>query len=158
MPTVLTRSRTFPSPLEQTYERVLTTPLPELFSRRYAALPAIREVRDQEGVWGSGIGQSRTIALADGGTMRETLTRVEKPSEFAYRMDAITGPMHLLVGSADGSWTFEPAGTGTRVTWSWSVTPANPVGAAAMPVFGKLWQGYARQAMEQIEGLLVGTS
>lgn len=155
MTTELSHSRTFPVPVERAYDQVLTTPLPQLFSRRYAVLPPIREVRDQHGEWGSDLGQSRTIVLADGGTMQETLTRIDRPDAFGYTIGAITGPMRPLVGSASGLWSFAPAGTGTRITWSWSVEPANAVGAAFMPVFSKLWQGFARQGMEQLEAVLI---
>jgi hypothetical protein len=93
--------------------------------------------------------------LADGGTMREELTSVTEHEEFRYRITDVTGPMKLLVGSLDGRWSFEPAGTGVRVTWAWTVHPASALGEVAMPAFGWLWKGYARQALETIEALLL---
>lgn len=150
----LERSRAFPVSVETAFDTVLGTPLQEIFHRRYAALPAIREVRDQDGAWGT-VGQTRTIALADGETMRETLTSVEHANHFGYRIGDITGPMKLLVGSVEGSWAFAPAGTGARITWTWDVEPASDVAVRAMPLFARLWKGYARQAMEEIEGLLL---
>ena len=86
------------------------------------AIPPIREVRDQVGPWGE-VGQTRTIVLADGGTMRETLTSVERPHRFGYAIGDVRGPMRPLVERVEGRWTFEPAGTGTRITWPWDVTP-----------------------------------
>ncbi len=155
MTTELSSSRTFPAPIDRAYDVVLKTPLPQIFSRRYAVLPPIRDVRDQAGEWGASVGQSRTIVLADGGTMRETLTRIDPSREFAYGIDEITGAMKPLVGRVEGVWSFAVAGSGTRVTWAWSVHPANAVGSAFMPVFGKLWNGFARQAMEELEPLLL---
>ena len=65
----LARSRTYPVGVARAFDTVLPHPLTGLFSRRYAALPPIREVRevrDQDGEWGSaGVGQTRTIVLAD---------------------------------------------------------------------------------------------
>jgi hypothetical protein len=150
----LEKSRTYPVPLEQAFDAVLATPLPELFSRRYAVLPPIRQVRDQDGVWAS-VGQTRTIVLADGGTMREELTSIDRPGEFRYRITDVTGPMKLLVGGVDGRWAFEPAGTGVRITWAWVLQPQSPAAGLAMPGFARLWQGYARQALDQLEALLV---
>ena len=57
-----------------------------------------------------------------------------------------------------GTWTFEadslPTGEGTRVTWRWVVHPANAVGRLVMPVFGRLWHGYARRSLAHLETLL----
>jgi hypothetical protein len=116
----LASSRTYPVSVERAYDGVLTTPLPELFSKRYAAIPPIREVRDQQGAWGT-LGQTRTIRLADGGTMRETLTSVDRPHSFGYRISDVSGPMKPLVTEVAGEWRFEPAGDGVRITWAWTV-------------------------------------
>jgi hypothetical protein len=63
--------------------------------------------------------------------------------------------MKTLVGSLDGTWSFDPVGTGTRVTWTWTVHPASAAAGLAMPVFARLWRGYARQALDDLEGLLL---
>lgn len=156
MPTLLSHSRTFPIAPDEAYREVLVLPLPQLFSRRYAAIAPITEVRDQTGdEWGSALGQSRLIVQGDGTRLQETLTRLDPPHAFGYTIAAVGGPIKALVGSADGLWAFEPVGTGTRVTWSWQVEPANAVASALMPVFGRMWEGFARQGFEQIEALLV---
>jgi hypothetical protein len=152
-PVHLEQSHTYPVTVEHAFDVVLSTPLPEVFSRRYGAIPAIREVRDQDGAWGT-VGKSRTIVLADGGTMREELTRVERPHSFGYAISDITGPMKLLVASADGLWTFDPAGAGVEVTWAWKVRPASSAAALVMPLFARFWRGYARRAMQRLEVLL----
>jgi hypothetical protein len=74
-PLQLEQSRTYPATVEAAYAAVLAVPLERIFSRRFAAIPPIREVRGQTGAWGS-VGQTRQIVLADGGTMREELTSV----------------------------------------------------------------------------------
>ncbi|MCW2835236.1 MAG: hypothetical protein JWN68_3189 [Nocardioides sp.] len=154
MPTVsLSQSRAVPVPVDEAFDRVLAHPLPEIFRRRRLAIPPIKRVRDQQGEWGT-VGQTRTIVLADGGTMLETLTSNDRPHSFGYTISAIRGPMKPLVASADGRWTFETAGTGTRITWAWELTPT-PAGRVAMPAFATMWRGYARQALEEIEGILL---
>ena len=101
------------------------------------------------------MGQTRTIVLADHSSMRETLVAVDRPASFGYRLDRLHGPMRPLASSIDGLWSFEKAGTGVRITWSWTVRPASAATALLMPAFGRMWQGYARQALEQLEDLLV---
>jgi hypothetical protein len=150
----LESSRTYPVAVEAAFDRVLSTPLPEVFSSRYAAMPRVRSIRHQHGEWGT-VGQMRTVELADGGTLLETLTAVDRPRSFDYRLSDITGPMKPLVIEVAGKWRFDPVGTGVRITWAWTVHPRGSLGRAAMPAFGRMWQGYARRALEQIEHVLL---
>ena len=154
MGTHLTASRAYPVPVEQAFDAVLSTPLPELFRHRYGPLPPIRSVTGFTEPWATA-GQTRRITLSDGGTLLESLTEVARPTRFAYRISEITGALKPMVGGIDGAWSFEPAGTGVRVTWTWDVEPASTASGYLMPVFGKLWDGYARQALENLEGLLL---
>ena len=149
-------SRSVPVPVEQAYVAVLTAPLPAIFSRRYGPLPPIREVRDQAGEWGAGgLGQTRTIVTADRGTMREELTVLEPPARFGYSLSRIAGPMKPLVDHVEGMWTFAPAGTGTRITWTWTFHPSNRAAGLVLPALARMWRGYARQGLEEIEKSLV---
>ena len=147
-------SRTYPIPVEDAFDAVLSTPLEALFNRRYGPIPRIRAVDGPQGAWGEA-GQVRVPRLAGGGSIREELIRVDRPHGFEYVLTEVTGPMKLLAARVGGLWSFEPAGTGTRITWSWTVHPASGVGGAVMPVFARLWRGYARQALARIEDLLV---
>ena len=70
------------------FDRLMNVRLTDVFNRRYAALPAVTDVTDQPDDWGV-VGQTRTIVLADGGRLRETLTDIERPHSFAYRLDGI---------------------------------------------------------------------
>jgi hypothetical protein len=153
-PRVLTSSRAIPVAVEEAYDRMVAMPLPELFSRRYALFPPIKEVREAPAVWGT-VGQSRRIVLADGGTVLETITEADRPRTWAYELTEVTGALKPLVATVDGRWSFAPAGTGTRVSWAWTVHPVGRAGSAAMPAFGKAWQGYARQTLETLERRLV---
>ncbi|MFT3660452.1 MAG: SRPBCC family protein [Gordonia sp. (in: high G+C Gram-positive bacteria)] len=150
----LTASRAVPVPVEEAFERILPLPLERIFRRRFAAIAAISGVSGQDGEWGT-VGQTRTVELSDGGRLHETLTELDEPHSFAYRLTVTRGPNRFLIGGVVGRWSFEPAGTGTRITWSWQVTPANTVAGALMPAFKRMWNGYARQALEEIETVLV---
>ena len=151
-PVTLRASRSIPVAVAPAYAAVLPMPLPRIFCRRYLALPPIVEVRDQDGEWGT-VGQSRTIVLADRGRMRETLTSVTPGASFGYDIAPVAGPLTPLVVGAQGLWSFAPAGTGVEVSWQWVVEPTR-VGALVMPAFGRMWQGYARQALEEVERAL----
>ena len=152
-PIELHARRSIPVGVDAAYDAVLPMPLPGIFSRRFLALPPIREVRDQAGAWGT-VGQTRTIVLADRGTMRETLTSVTPGTSFGYDIEPLTGPLKPLVAGVAGLWGFAEAGAGVEVSWDWSVAPTR-AGALVMPAFGRMWQGYARQALEEIEQALL---
>lgn len=149
----LAASRTYPAGVARTFDATLALPLPYLFAHRYAAIPPVTQVLDQE-AWDAA-GCTRTIVLGDGGTIHETLTEVDRPHAFGYRLTDLTGPMSLLAASVDGRFTFEPAGTGVRVTWTWLVHPRGPLGSAAMPVFARMWRPYARTALARLEDALI---
>jgi hypothetical protein len=147
-------SRAYPIAVEEAFARTLPVPLPVVLGRRYGAIPGIREVRDQEGDW-STVGETRTIVLGDGTTMHETLLVVDPPAEFGYRIDRMSGPLSALVTEMRGRWTFLPAGTGTRITWTLSLDPRPPLGPLSMPLFTRMWKGFGRQALEELERVLL---
>ena len=149
----LEKSCTFPVSVDEAYHPVLVVPLPQIFGRRYWAIALIVEVTGQEGEWGSAVGQTRTIKMSDGGNMLETLTVIDQPNKFGYDISNVKGVLTLLVVAASGTWAFAPDGDGTRITWSWELTPTK-VGRLAMPVFARLWSGFAGQAMEEIGKIL----
>jgi hypothetical protein len=146
-------SRAYPLEVEAAFDAVLALPLEMLFDKRYLAIPSIRATEGPAD-W-STVGQSRVIRLTGGGSMRERLTLVDRPRAFGYRLDEVTGPMKPLAEHIDGVWAFVPAGTGTRITWQWTAHPRSTASGSALPLFAKMWTGYARQALERIEGLLV---
>ena len=150
----LVRSRSYPVAPQEAFDRLLALPLTELFSRRYGPLPPIREVRGQSGAWRE-VGQSRTIVLADGSTMLETLTRVDPPLSFSYTISRLRGPLKAMASGIEGEWRVEPVGTGSRVTWTWFVEPASKASSYALPALARFWGGYARQALEELEHALV---
>ena len=154
-PRTVSSSRTYPVALEEAFDRTLAWPLPELFPTRYLAIPPIVRV-DQDGEWLEA-GQSRVIHTSDGGSMRERLVVVDRPRSFSYQLTELTGPMKPLVSLVEGTWAFAPVGTGTRISWSWTIHPVSAVGAVALPVFGWMWQGYAARALDHLEDLLLTT-
>lgn len=57
------------------------------------------------------------------------------------------------VSAIDGRRSFDPAGTGTLITWAWELTPTG-AGRLVLPAFARMWGGYARQALEEVESVL----
>jgi len=148
-PVVTSYSRVFPVPVEAAFDRVLPTPLPELFHRRYGPIPPIKSVEGQDGTWGT-VGQTRTIRTSDGGSMREELTRVDRPSAFGYTISNVTGPMKPLVGEVHGLWSFDAADGGTRITWQWTIFPKSAIARPLMGPFCALWRRYADRSFDEI--------
>jgi hypothetical protein len=153
-PLVVEQSRAIPVTQEAAFGGTVPIPLPTLFHRWYGPIPPIRAVIDQTGDWDT-VGKTRTVLLTGGGSMKERLTSYDEPSSFGYTLSDVTGPMAALVGRVDGLWAFEPAGTGTKVTWRWTIHPRSPLTAPLLPVFGKLWLGYARLSLEELSNHLV---
>ncbi len=156
-PVSVERSRAIPVEPGEAFARTLPMSLPTLFARRYGPIPPIREVLDQRGDWNS-VGETRTIVLAGpgGGTMRETLTSIDPGRSFGYTITGITGPLAPLIDHVDGSWIFDSAGTGTQVTWRWVLHPKSGFTAPALPVFARIWRGYAGQSLESLSDYLTG--
>ena len=135
--------------VEHAFDALIAEPLPTLFDRRAFAVAPVREVRGQDGPWGTP-GQTRTVVLADRGTLRETLTSVDRPRHFAYTLDSITGPLAPLADSVDGVWSVAPDPAGVTIGWDWTLHPTR-VGRPIMPVFGWMWRRYAALALERAE-------
>jgi hypothetical protein len=137
------------------FDRLITAPLPELFSRRFAAFPPVESVADEPDEWGS-VGQSRTILLADGGYLRETLTGVDRPRGFDYRLDEIHGALRPFVRTIEGAWTITQEDGGSRIAWSWTFFPTSSLARLTPLVIGRMWQGYAARALSEAERLVTG--
>jgi hypothetical protein len=154
-PIVVEQSRAIPVSSEDAFGRTLPMSLPTLFRRWYGPIPPIKAVIDQKGDWQQA-GENRTILLTGGGSMRETLTAVDPLRSFTYTITGITGPMATLIDHVEGAWIFTPKGTGTNVTWRWTLHRKSALTAPALAVFARLWRGYARQSLESLSDYLVG--
>jgi hypothetical protein len=151
--TLVSYDRSYSLPVEQAFDQVLALPLEQLFNRRHGPIPAVRGTDRAQPTWDA-VGNVRTIRLADGGSLHEELVRVERPHAFGYRLTDIRGPMKPLAAHIDGLWTFDPAGVGTQITWSWEIHPRSVLSRPVLPIFARIWRGWARKAFDQIEELL----
>src|ERR1700757_474073 len=116
------QSRVIPVGVDEAFAGTLPRPLTTIFSHWYGPIGPIKEVRDQTGDWDAA-GQTRTVMLTPMGSFDEELTSLDPPHSFGYALTGITGPLGLLVGRAEGKWTFTPCGCTndeTAVGWSWN--------------------------------------
>ncbi len=148
------QSRAIPVDVGTAFARTLPVSLPTIFSRWYGPIGPVKAIRDQTGDW-STVGQTRTVDNVVGSSMQEELTVVDAPNVLRYRLSRVTGPLAALVDHIDGEWLFTPTGTGTTVTWRWTVHPKSTAAGLAMPAFAVLWRGFARQGLEQLSGELL---
>ena len=136
------------------FDRLMAVQLPEVFSRSYAAFPAVREVTGEPDDWGT-VGQTRTIWLADGGRLRQTLTSVDRPRSYSYVLDDIHGRLRPFVRSVEGVWSITPKGTGAHVGWAWTMHAKASPARLTMNVIGRMWRGYADRALVELETILM---
>ena len=109
--------------------------------------PAVVAVEDQQGAWDRS-GQSRVIRLADGSAMREELTRVDRPSHFAYSITELSGPLGRLTSVFHGAWWFEARAEHTHARWQYRFEPRSAwLRAPIFLVVRGFWQPYMARAL-----------
>jgi hypothetical protein len=123
------------------FDRLMASRLPDVFSRRFAAFPAVREVTDEPADWGT-VGQTRTI------------TSVDRPHGYAYVLDDIHGRLRPFVRSVEGVWSITPKDEGAQVGWAWTMHPKASPARLTMNVIGRMWRGYADRALLELETIL----
>lgn len=140
------------TPLQWTWD-VLTPIDPTRFYPKHGPIPATIAVRDQTGPW-STVGQTRTLLLADGGHVVETITDVEKPvgeyGFFAYELTDFQKVFKLLVDHARAEWTYTAHPEGTLVHWTYTYVPKKGWGWAVAIIVRLWWDPYMRQVLPEI--------
>lgn len=111
-------------------------------------LPAVVGVRDQTGGWDAA-GQTRTLVLSDGGTVRETL-RVAVEPRFAYDLTEFTGVFGVLVAGARAEWRVEAEGDGSSITWAYAFAAKPGWSLAVAAIVRFAWAPYMRAVLPPI--------
>lgn len=144
-------SRVVAGDVEQIFSRVLPMRLDRIFAHWHGPIPPVRSTWGPE-PWRTP-GQRRKVNFVGPGWLTETLTEVEFPIHFDYRLDDIHGPMSGLIATVEGRWEFAQVTGGSKVTWSWRVTPRRRT-QWLLPAFAWLWQGYANRALLTLDRIL----
>jgi hypothetical protein len=148
-PYLLSETETLPGTPEAAYDAVVNAPLEEILGVRVGLIPAITGCTGQDGPWGT-VGQTRTVEMADGGRVLETLVVADRGSDYRYRISDVRGPMRPLVKAIDGRFAIEASGAGAKVTWSWDLHPTNAVTRLALPLLGLSWHRAARKMFDRL--------
>ncbi|MFT4049427.1 MAG: SRPBCC family protein [Solirubrobacterales bacterium] len=133
---------------DQAWEAIVPCDLPTFFTGMKPAIPAISEVTDQAGDW-DGAGQTRTIHLADGSSVSETIDEVDRPGVFRYTVGPFNGALDKLVEHAKGEFIFEDLGGGTSVRWTYDWKP-RPGMRPVVIVLAKFWSAYSRRVLTDL--------
>lgn len=134
-----------PAPPKQTFEIVVPADLTRFFLG-YGPVPAVAGVSEQTGAWDAA-GQSRRVALSDGGSLIERLTAVDAPRRFAYRLTDFTGAFARLMAYAEADWDFVADVEGTRIRWTYTFH-AQPKRGWILRIFVRLfWARYMRRVL-----------
>jgi hypothetical protein len=145
-PLVVAQSGAMPVEPREAFDAVFLMDVPTIFRHWYGPFPPIKAVT---GEWGS-VGKARTLKLVGGASMREELVHADAPDSFGYALSEIKGPLATLVRRVEGEWTFAPSGGGTTATWQWTLHPRSAFTAPMLPVFARLWRGYARRSLDEL--------
>jgi hypothetical protein len=146
---VIEQSRIFLVCPEIAFTATHQIPLKSLFPRSYGSIPSITTTRGQTGDWNT-VGQIREVVLANGGSLRQTLTILDPPTSLGYRLSDLHGPLAPLIDHVDALWTFEESGKGTRVTWQCTVHPNSALATSLMPPIAQVWTVHAKHALDNL--------
>ena len=122
---------------------------PARFYPRSGPLPGVVEVRGQTGPWNT-VGQTRLLALSDGGHVVETITDAESPTLFAYELSDFQGLFGALVPGARAEWRFEREAEGTSIRWTYTFFGRPGRRWIVALIVRLLWAPYMRRVLPPI--------
>lgn len=92
------------------------------------------------------VGSTRELESSDGSRLVERITVLDPPHRHAYSLSGIRAPLGWLVRAGHADWTFEAAGSATRVRWTYDW---EPTGRLAHPFAWLLLRCFMRTAMQR---------
>jgi hypothetical protein len=123
--------------------------LPEILTG-YGIIPAVAFTSDVSGPWDRP-GSDRTVHLADGSTVKEGLSRYQRPSYFAYRVHNPSFSLKHLMVEANGQFWFEQRDGDVYVKWTYTFVARNRLLKLPLFLFVKTqWKGYMAVCMNNI--------
>jgi hypothetical protein len=128
---------------------VLTSSEPARFYPKFRVVPATIGVEGQTGAWDA-IGQTRTLRLSDGSSVRETTTDVDRPGFFAYELTEFTKVFGTIVDHARAEWRFESVAGGTLITWTYTFFGKPGRGWIVALIVNLVWVADMRRVMPEL--------
>lgn len=122
---------------------------PTVYYPRFGPLPAVTAVHDQTGPW-TVVGQTRRLALSDGGSVVETITDADSPTLFAYDLSGFQRLFGRLVAGARAEWRFERDGGGTRIRWAYEFHPKRGRRLVVALIVRVWWARYMRRVLPRV--------
>lgn len=120
--------------------------------KRYGPIPAVVKTVPAAGAAWDKSGLVRQVFLADGNTARETLTKVDAPLFFSYKVFDFTNFINIFAEYAAGEWHFQTNDSATSVRWTYTFTARNAL--ARLPllfIIKTFFRGYMKQAMKLLK-------
>jgi hypothetical protein len=111
-------------------------------------LPGVVTVRDQTGGWDA-VGQTRTLVLTDGATVKETL-RVATEPVVAYDLSHFTGFFGTLVAGGRSEWRVDERPGGSGIEWTYTFTAKRGRGVIVAAIMRLAWARYMRSVLPAI--------
>jgi carbon monoxide dehydrogenase subunit G len=139
----LTSERTIDAPADAVFALAVD---PERFPILFAGcgpVPALRRITLHGPL---AVGSTRELESSDGSRLVERVTALDAPRRHAYSLSGIRAPLGWLVRAGHADWTFEAAGSATRVRWSYDW---EPTGWLARPFAWLLLRCFMRTAMQR---------
>ncbi|MGC1469378.1 MAG: SRPBCC family protein [Sphingorhabdus sp.] len=112
-------TRTIERPITEVFDHVMNVDLTRIF-------PSLASTSMPTGF--HTVGQQRTNILRNGTQLTETLTIVERPHRFGYRMFDFSSPtLSDNLSHIEGGWVFVDNGNGTTsIEWIYAFVPKSP--------------------------------
>ena len=139
---------------DEAWARVVGAHVPDIMPGR-GMLPGVTGICDAtHPEWGVSPGQQRTLKLADGSTLRETVVAADRPARLDYRISDLTSAFGRLVSGADGRFEFTAEGDdATLVTWHYAYHPRSAITRplSAFIIRGQ-WRAYMADVLRRLAG------
>lgn len=118
-------TRTIARPIGETFKYVVPVDVTHIFPRQGDMPGNVSTTVTTE--WGKYVGQTRDTTADDGSSFHETLTTLDPPRSFGYKVENLTSPaMKGVVERIEGAWEFADNGNDTTsIDWFYVLIPAN---------------------------------
>lgn len=135
--------------VDEAFDVVVPIDLPSVFGG-FGPVPAVVATEGAAGTWGRAAGQSRTVLLAGGGRLRETVLQRAAPGLFRYEVVPERGVLRYLVRSIEGRFVFsESEAGGTVIRWTYVFRPRGGARIAAL-LLAPIWRRYAADVIDRL--------